>query len=271
MPVEYHICLIFNLIIMEQQEVKKDVALQNELYKDRFQFILSLDDFIICQRYFRINGFSKSYLESYELKETIDDIVDLIKNDLTSKSRVYQWYTRNSPIQLTGFSYEDKPDYFTYPDDIEDTYSDNERPNPYEYTFKFSFMVDEKVVCEKIWDGGDYPRFVRNSVDLTNSDHLYKGREPLSLPFNIAVVRAMTIDKQDLIYTIIKKICDATSTYNNQKHNSLIDYGGKEYEFSTKNSKYISDWSNAVSKKTVDYFNNLFPSKKRIDYIEKYL
>ena len=105
-----------------------------------------------------------------------------------------------------------------------DYYVDTERPKPYEYTFKFAFLMDNKPVYEEIWDGGDYPKYVRNSVDLTNSDHLYKDKDPMSLHFNIAVVRAMTIDKTDLIYTIIRKICDVTlkSTEFIQRKKSMV-------------------------------------------------
>ena len=88
---------------MEQEVQKKEVALNNESYKERFQFILSLNENIICQRYFRINGFNNDSLESYELRETIDEIVGIIRQDLESKSRVYQWFTRNIPLKLTGF------------------------------------------------------------------------------------------------------------------------------------------------------------------------
>ena len=70
---------------MEQEVQKKEVALNNESYKERFQFILSLNDNIICQRYFRINGFNNDSLESYELRETIDEIVGIIRQDLDSR------------------------------------------------------------------------------------------------------------------------------------------------------------------------------------------
>lgn len=257
---------------MEQDILKKENSLINETYKERFQFIFSLDENIICQRYFRINGFIPGSIESLELKNTIDKIVYLIQKDLESKSRVYQWYTRDTPIKLTGFSDKSETTYFIYPSNIVDTYVDNEKPKPYEHCFKFSFIMDGKTVYERIWDGGDYPKYVRNSVDLTNSDNLYKDREPMSLPFSISVIRSMTKDKTDLIYTIIKDICDTTSNSNNEKqkhYSKSVKYGSKKYRFSLYNEEFINGWREHVLDKTKEYFANIYPSQKQINKINK--
>lgn len=267
---------------MEQEVQKKEVILNNESYKERFQFILSLGENIICQRYFRINGFTQDAIESVELKETLDDIVYMIQKDLESKSRVYQFYTRNEPVKLTGFydtyaevmANRDSATYFTYPDDIPNTYEDTEKPEPYEFMFKFSFLMDGNVVYERIWDGGDYPRYVRNSVDLTNSDHLYKDKNPLSLSFNVAVVRGMTIDKTDLIYTIIKSICDVASLSYTEKYGEYTKkdkYGKKQYRYSLYNEDFIIGWKDAVTNKTREYFSGLYPSKRYIEKIDNYM
>lgn len=267
---------------MEQEVQKKEVALNNESYKERFQFILSLNENIICQRYFRINGFNNDSLESYELRETIDEIVGIIRQDLESKSRVYQWFTRNTPLKLTGFGKTceeiiektSTTTYLEYPENAIDYYVDTERPKPYEYTFKFAFLMDNKPVYEEIWDGGDYPKYVRNSVDLTNSNHLYKDKDPMLLHFNVAVVRAMTIDKTDLIYTIIRKICDVTSSTYTEKYGVYTKkekYGDKKYRFSLYNEEAVNDWRKATESKTKEYFNTMYPSQRQIERIDKYL
>lgn len=256
-----------------EQEVQKN-SLNNESYRERFQFILSLDENIICQRYFRINGFNIDSIESCELKDTIDDIVDLIRADLEYKSRVYQWYTRDEPIKLTGFTGGSDATYYRYPDDMKDTYVDASRPAPYEYVFKFVFLMDGKVIYEKIWDGGEYPRYVRNSVDLTNSDASYKGRDPLTLPFNTALTRAMTIDKSDLIYTIIRKICDvASSTYTEKygQYTKKDKYGEKKYRYSLYNEEFVRGWREQTLNKTKEYFSKLYPSQRQIERIEKFM
>ena len=225
---------------MEKEIKKENKQLENSLYKERFQFILQINENISCQSFFRVNGFSYEALESAELKEVMDEAVAMIQNDLVSKSRIYDWYTQNCPLKMTGFvnNMEDyttdeinfilsgtedaelhcengdviKKTYFRCPDVAEDVYVDNERPKPNEFVFKFSFLFDDKVFYERIWDGNVYPKYVRNSVDLTNSDVMYRDKDPLSLYFNLAIIRYMTVDRVDLVYHIIKKICYTLSS-----------------------------------------------------------
>lgn len=104
---------MFTKIKMEQKR---------EYRQERFQFVLSVNDNIICQRYFKINGFNEDSLNSLELKETVDEITTgiissiplqgmdkcltgmdkgLINSDLVSKSRVYLWYTNNKNANET--------------------------------------------------------------------------------------------------------------------------------------------------------------------------
>lgn len=288
--------------IKETKENKKEMKqMENEVFKERFQFILQINDNIICQRYFKINGFSKDAVESEEFKEVMDEVVRMIQNDLTSKSRVYDWYTCNEPIKLTGFvkDYEKysssdilkitsteennktvvlengeiiNKTYFKYPDELENTYADYERPEDNEFVFKFSFLVDDKVMYERVWDGNVYHKYVRNSVDLTNSDVMYKDIDPLSLHFNVAIVRYMTIDKNDLTYHIIKKICSVLSSMSDENvYTKKTKYGDKTYYFNTYNKNYVNGWREAVVKKTNDYLNRLYPTQNQLKYVDKYL
>lgn len=294
---------------MEKEIKKENKQLENSLYKERFQFILQINDNIICQRFFRINGFSYDALESAELKNVMDDVVTMIQNDLVSKSRIYDWYTQNSPLKLTGFvnnideytpaernfilsGTEDAElkcengniitkTYFCSPDVAEDVYIDTERPDFNEFVFKFSFLFDDKVFYERVWDGNVYPKYVRNSVDLTNSDVMYRDKDPLSLHFNLAIIKYMTVDKVDLVYHIIKKICytlssaftDDKNEYTKKIHYNNSDERNKDrvYYCSTYNRNFVNDWRSATEQKTRDYMNSLYPSNKQIEYIDKYL
>ena len=86
------------------ENLSKDVKIvDNTQWKERHQFVLSANGNIICQRYFKVNGFNPHTLHSVELYETIRDIVNLIKGDLASKSRVYTAITMNKRSKLTGF------------------------------------------------------------------------------------------------------------------------------------------------------------------------
>lgn len=257
---------------MEKNYNKGGLRVENEMYRERFQFILYANENIICQRYFKINGFKPECLESVELKYTLDDCVRIIREDLEYKSRVFQWYTVDEPVKLTGFKDPSEATYFTYPPDVMDTYSDNERLAPYEVTFKFVFLDNNKVVYERIWDGTDYPKYVRNGVDLSNSDILYRDKEPLSLHFSVAIIRHMTYGKSDLNYHIIRKICDVASSFNNEEEYTKYEtYSGTQIPYNCRNRKYINGWNNATRQKTNEYFARMYPSAKQIEYIDKYL
>ena len=89
---------------MLENNIKKEAkVVDNEAYKERFQFLLWVNDNIICQRYFKINGFNNDSLRSLEFKETMDNVTKMIKDDLLSKSRIFMWYTREEPIKMSGF------------------------------------------------------------------------------------------------------------------------------------------------------------------------
>lgn len=292
---------------MEEKIVKK---VDNSSYRERFQFLLYVNENVICQRYFRISNFEYSSIESLELKEVLDDCVKMIQQDLIEKSRVYMWYTDKSPIKMTGFcndsdlTYNDVAflingkeeeatlsngktvkktffDYFDAATNLSD-YAD-ERPLDGESMFRFVFMMDDKVLYEHQWDANVYPRYVRNSVDLSNSNALYKNKDAASLSFSLAIIYHMTNGKQDLLYHMIRKICDTlSSNYTNEydytkkevynttdENNNIVN--SKTYYYSTYNKEYVNGWRQATMKKTIDYQNSLYPSQGQIDYIERYL
>lgn len=83
----------------------------------------------------------------------------------------------------------------------------------------------------------------------------------------------MTNGKQDLLYHMIKKICDTLSnSYSeNYEYTKKEKYGDKTYHFTTYNRDYVDGWRKAVNRKTNDYFNHMYPTQGQIDFINKYL
>jgi hypothetical protein len=128
----------------------------------------------------------------------------------------------------------------------------------------FRFLIDEKPVYVRIWDGSQYPKFIRNSVDLTNSKSSY----PLAQYINSG--------RPDLVVEIIKRICEATSTRNipegtepetevitktvvygndetfknNSKNNNVTP---KTYRYVNYNKNYIDGWRDYCYKKYGNY------------------
>lgn len=250
-----------------------------EYREERFEFALYVNDNVICKRNFRINNFIEDSMNSLDFKYTVDEIVNLIDEDLKSKSRVYTWYFFN----------EDEPDEeFTNP-----------LIEPWECTFKFVVLDNKKEVISKIWDGRAYPKSVREKVDLTNKfvkivsrDGRVSSYEKESyfeanqdrLSHELYVLRGQILDKGDVLLAITRKICDICSPKEGEQQN-LNDFvmsdtyksfeykknndgklvssrqnKSKKYSFGGGGSyrKYVQDWAKAVSDKTKEYFDNLY-------------
>ena len=240
------------------KENKKDVALNNDAYKERFQFIVYSNDNIICQRYFRINGFNSDSIGSVELCQTLEECVQMIKEDLEHKSFVYQTLINDEPVKLTGFV--DDPahisdlcrigstlvegdvelsdgrtvekSYLYYETKADEMYGDSEQLNPWDVTFKFEFRVDDRPVYERIWDGTVYPKHIRNSVDLSNTG---SNLNPSSILLNSidGVLQYVKLGRPNLVYLIIRKIVNIMSGgYDNpEKYTNTINFDDCVLEF----------------------------------------
>lgn len=242
---------------MEENENKPTRKVDNSNYRERFQFVLKVNDNIIIQRYFRISRFNSESLVSMELSDALRSIVRTIKRDLESKSRVYLWATQDGRVKLTGFADEEgrlqnQPEYLEIPPR---EWSETEFVQPWDVTFQFQFMVDDRVVFSEIWDGSQYPKYVRNSVDITNAWSQYP------------IVRLMNAGKEDLVVDIIKRICGVCSNADGERQNQYTksekytvdgkfaensgiseDYS-KKYSFTAYNKEYVNGWRTYCAKK----------------------
>lgn len=111
----------------------------------KFEFVLKINGNIICQRYFSVESPNEKIVRSMEIYECSKRCVDLIHNDLKSKSEDYLWNnynpydTESDPVRIT----EDKDDYFT-----------------------FEIRVDNKTIMSQYFTGKSYPPRVRYSVNI---------------------------------------------------------------------------------------------------------
>jgi hypothetical protein len=244
---------------MNQEEIKKEVKVDNSAYRDRFRFLFSANDNIVCERFFKINHFNLTSLYSEELKDTIDAIVENIQNDMKSKSRIYDWYTTTTPVKITGFKpngmglQNKDSEYITYPEKPQESEENKEYVEtailePYAVTFKFDFQMAQKIetnpednkpifsdyksIYSAIWDGTVYQKDIRNSVDLSNSIASYKDSDINSMNFIRTLNYRMVNGKTDLIYDTIKRICETTSGEGKTYTNNV--YYGTQHIVSTK-------------------------------------
>lgn len=260
-------------------------------FKERFEFILTVNGQIACQRYFRINGFKKDSFNSIEFKETIDRCVELIKNDLASKSRMYLWLTaphvfKNEDAMNDWL--EKRPSVISAPSYVimqenENVYVwDGEKMEPYngyfnradyirgedeqEFELKFSVYDDGKEVISKVFSGNDYPRFIRANIDLTNQKNRYDDPENFSIIESSLIKHINMYDetthkykRKDLVSIIVREICQCCSGFNTEAFTTKEKYGDKEYNFniSAMNNQYIYNMARKYRKKTEVYEKSL--------------
>lgn len=260
---------------MENNNEKTQKKVDNSNYRERFQFQLQVNDNIICQRYFKIPRFNSESLTSQELFETLGGyrgpkqeqmsylgtkkgVVQLIKRDLESKSRIFTRSTQDCRTKMTGFAKDENGNpvnEVTYAEYEPKPYDETEFVKPWDVTFKFLFLVDDRVIYEEIWDGSQYPKYVRNSVDITNARSQYP------------MVQLMNMGKDDLVVEIIKRICEVCSNGDSEtvkQYTKSTKYGvdntfatasgispetSKKYAYTAYARDYVNSWREYCNKK----------------------
>lgn len=177
-----------------------------EIRKERFEFELTVNGFIICQRYFRINNFNERSVRSLEFAEVVRGCASLIEENLLGKTEIYarhmaplifndesemrKWFA--NPANLTDVNFgahviirgEKAHEYVWLGDDnFKDEgvrtefneFVDKTADEP--VLFKFSVFDNgydfiknpiRKPLCETSFDGSSFPKFIRNGVDISN-------------------------------------------------------------------------------------------------------
>lgn len=287
---------VMSEILKKEKEVK---VIDNTQWKERHQFVLSANGNIICQRYFKVNGFNPKSLNSEELYYTIRDIVHMIKDDLKSKSRIYTAITMGKSTKLTGFYNGEKLSNhdaaLVFQDDVRGevalsngivlnkTYIDydvEEEVDDSPFTLKFSYLFDDKAVYEEVWDGTVYPKYVRNCIDLSNSNTSYKNVDPMRMTFSQQMTKSLNSGRPDLIYNIIKLFCDTLSNDVDDDGNSIdkgyttsVKYGNKKYYYTNYPIDFVKGWAAAVRQKTNAYnrWSDRHLSQSKFDYVNRHM
>ena len=115
-------------------------------YSDKFEFILRINENIVCQRYFNIRGYNNTAKDSMDLKWELEEVVSKIQSYLKEKSEDFLWLNYNPYRTKTSVVREEKKegeDYFT-----------------------FEIRVDGKIIIVERFTAMDYPPKVRYSVNV---------------------------------------------------------------------------------------------------------
>ena len=210
----------------------------------RFEFALFINEFLICKRGFWVNGYVEGSMQTPEFKDEVDKIVELIDEDLKSKSRVWTWYHH----------WPEHPE-------IEPELTSDPLIDEGECVFKFVIYDYGREVISKIWDGRFYPSYVRKNVDLTNRQikitkddrtviydkESYFSAHGSQLSGDMYVLKAMISEKDNLIPMIQKQINEVCSSFDgfyekSSDYHTVVDY---------KNSVLKFDENGNVIKKTL--------------------
>ena len=114
----------------------------------KFEFVLYINENIICQRYFTVRDFNPKSIKSIEAKECVETCVAIIQDDLKTKT----------------FDYLEK-NYNPWKEQLpEEIVSENIYEN--EDVFDFEIKADDRIVAKKRFTGNVYPQRVRYSVDI---------------------------------------------------------------------------------------------------------
>ena len=196
--------------------------------KGRFEFALFINDFLVCKRNFHINGYIDKSMQTSEFKNEVDKMVELIDNDLKSKSRVYMHYhlpvfdTVGGKVEYTEW----EPEIMTEPLSEEGL-----------SVLKFTIYDNGEEVLSKTWDARYYPMYVRKNIDLTNRQvKIIKGENSTiydkekffeshgnQLSGDLYILKQMIYDKEDLVPIIQKMVYEVCSSFDGY-YEKISDY-----------------------------------------------
>lgn len=241
---------------------KRSSESQTRDYRERFEFRLTVGENIICQRYFRINNFNPQSLMSFELADVMRSCAATIDEDLKMKTLAYleifaPMYFDNEEQMNTYFANPANAarmrpgygivvkgaskDYYWGKNDapalLNFKFDDGELTAPLKdedrVTYKFAFCVDGREVCSTVWEGV-YPKYIRNSIDLSNRKGRRDDEDVSRLNFEQYLDYKVAQGHPDLVWILIQEICDACTgtknayttkeTYGDTVYNNVPDY-----------------------------------------------
>lgn len=116
----------------------------NEITK--MEFLLTLNDNIIVQRFYNVKGFNENAKNSLELYNTVSEVYDKIHNDLKMKTLSYMM---DNQFQI-----------MSDPAILDTSMTDDDE------TFNIFIKHNDRVIFQQGWDGKVYPPKVRYTVDV---------------------------------------------------------------------------------------------------------
>lgn len=132
------------------------MSMNKKIEEQRFEFILYINNHIICQRYFSIKDYNEKSTRSLELKELMDRIVGINNDEYNHMGIIPNHLKKKSVDYLYKF-------YNPYNPPKADPYKNIFEK---EDIFDFEIRVDKMTVAHSTFSGNYFPPQVRYQVDI---------------------------------------------------------------------------------------------------------
>lgn len=124
--------------------------------QQRFEFVLFINNHIVCQRYFNIRDYNEDVIQSLEIKDLMDNIIGTNIDDF-GKMGIIPKHLKDKTVDYLWNNYNP---YFIKPEEGS--------KNIFEKidNFQFEIKVDKNSVAKGEFSGNYFPPKVRYSVDI---------------------------------------------------------------------------------------------------------
>jgi hypothetical protein len=112
----------------------------------KLEFLLTLNDNIVVQRYFNVRGYNSKARASLDLYNLIRSLSENIQKDLKTKALNY---LNDNDEQI-----------FSNPDILDTSNTDGPE------NFNVYIKIGDETICHRIWDAKVYPPKTRYTVDV---------------------------------------------------------------------------------------------------------
>jgi len=140
----------------------------------KLEFLMTLNDNFVVQRYFNVKGYNPKARGSVELYEVVKTASEVIQDDLKTKASNY--LTENASLIEVN------------PELLDTSNTDGD-----EY-FNIYIKIGDETICHRIWDAKLYPPKTRYTVDVR--PHLKKLLRELTDTFSSENLTYVYMDYQ---------------------------------------------------------------------------
>ena len=197
----------------------------NKIEQHPFEFVLKINNNIICQRFFNIHNFNEDVIDSLEMKELLDSIVGM-NNNHGWEMGIIPTFLKNRSCEYLEF-FEDNPhlSYKNKDNVIENIWDKDD-------AYSFEIKINGEVVGVSRFEGNTFPPKIRYKVNLKHKTNIWGDKElnDKGLPIHLDILPMITKE--------IKK------TFSKKSYTK--DYIGYSLDYNTKLRAEYADKYNTL-------------------------